>query len=119
MRIIKSQDGTPRFTLKIETRVSAYDMAVHLINRLQYEEGMSAHHRDDETTEMRDVRLENNIKALMSGMTQSQIMNKVRDSILFGGQENPHYAVGDSGYSVAVDFLTGYLTRKYRGFSAI
>jgi len=118
MRITKSQDGVPRFTLKVETRISAYDMAVHLINRLQYEEGMSTYLKDDETTAMRDLRLENRIKDLMSSLSQAEIVEKVRDSILLNGESNPHYTISDGGYATAVDFLEGYLVRKYKGFSA-
>lgn len=115
-RITMSEDGIPRFTLKIEVRISAYDMAVHLMSRLQYEEGMNASCKDDETTRDRDERLENKIKALMSSFSSKKVLEMVSDSIEHYGVENPHYSVSDAGYATAVDFLCGYLTRKYPGF---
>lgn len=118
-RITKSKDGIPRITLKLETRLGAYDMAVHIISRLRYESDMNSWLKDNETTEERDKRIENAIKSKMSGMSDKQILDLISDSILLDGTENPYYSVSDDGYSAAVDFLTGYLTRKYRGFADV
>lgn len=116
MKITKSQDGIPRISLKLESRLSAYDLAVHLMNRLQYDPEMSSNAKDDETTADRDLRLENAIKSKMASLSQKEMLDLVRDSVLISGEENPHYTVSDGGYATAVDFLTGYLTRKYKGF---
>jgi len=117
VRINNSQDGIPRFAIKIETRVSAYDMAVHLINRFRLKGGMNSTCKNDESTMMRNERLENRIKDLMAGLSQAEVIEMVRESILQDGVEVPHYSVGDDGYSTAVDFLQGLLERKYKGFA--
>lgn len=116
-RINMSQDGIPRFTLKIETRISSHDMAVHLINRFQYLEGMDGQVRLDETTNQRDERLENSIKNIMSSYSTSKLLETVEESILFDGLDTPHYTVSDNGYSKAVEFLQGYLERRFKGFA--
>jgi hypothetical protein len=118
-RITMSEDGIPRFTLKIEVRISAYDMAVHLMSRFQYKPNMSSSCKDDETTLDRDLRLEKNIKVLMGVTTHKELIDMVSDSIEHYGVESPHYSVSDAGYGTAVDFLCGYLTRKYPSFQKI
>jgi hypothetical protein len=116
-KITISNDGIPRLTLKIETRIGAYDMAVHLISRLRYEADMSPFSKDDETLEDRDARIENFLKAKLSSMKDGEILEMVQDSILNDGSESPYYAVSDEGYGKAVNFLTDYLVRKYKGFA--
>lgn len=118
-RITNSQDGIPRLTLKLETCLSAYDLAVHLICRFKYEIEMDTHFRVGETFEQRDLRIENFLKSKLASMSSKQILDEVAESILNDGTENPHYHVSDQGYSEAVSFLTGYLTRKYKGFQKV
>ncbi len=118
-KITKSMDGIPRFTLKLEARIGAYDMAVHVINKLKYRENMSNSLMGDETMEERDQRIENRIKYEMSGMSDQEILEILRDSLISYGDQSPYYQVSDEGYSKAVDFLTGYFTRKYKGFQKV
>ena len=115
-KITMSKDGIPRITLKLETRLAARDMAVHLINSLRFGEGMSTWTSDDETLADRDLRIENAIKARLSEMSDKEILEKISDSILSYGTESAYYTVSDEGYDNAADFLTGYLIRKYKGF---
>ena len=91
-------------------------MAVHLINRFRYRDGMGAMTMN-ETREQYDSRIENQLKATMSELSEKEILETVRESVLLDGTENPHYIVSDQGYSAAVEFLKGYLARKYKKFA--
>lgn len=118
-RITQSEDGIPRITMKIEVRLSAHDMAVHLIDRLQYEIDMYI--RTDETVKERNERIENSLKNAMSGLSDKRILDLIQTSIELDGLEHPHYNSSQGtgcGIEVAVDFLTGYLQRKYKGFQS-
>jgi len=119
MRITNSKDEVPRFTLKLETRVCVREFAVHLINRWRYEPGMSSHFDLDETNETHQERIENNLKALVASHTTKDLLEVVRDSIISDGTETPHYSVSDNGYSEAVDFLEGLLSRRFTKFGVI
>lgn len=118
-KITMSIDGLPRFSLNIEHRISAYDMAIFLMIQFRREEGMSITPRDHETLADRDERIENRIKDLMSGSSDAKLLSIVEDTIQTYGTESPHYTVSDEGYGTATDFLTGYLIRKYKGFQKL
>ena len=115
-KITKSQDGIPRISLKVEVRLGAYDMAVHIINFMRFNPELSDFVRNDETLDDRRNRIENYLKCKLSGLSSKQILEIISDSIYSDGTERPHYAVAENNLNEAVDFLTGYLTRKYKGF---
>lgn len=115
-KITESRDGIPRLDLSIKYRLGAYDMAVHIINRIKYGKEMDTTPKDHETCEMRDERIENAVKDFMAGKNSKEILEIVSDSIDNDGTNSPYYSVSDEGYDKAVDFLTGYLKRRYKGF---
>lgn len=116
-KITMSKDGIPRFNLKLETRIGARDMAVHIIVSLRWEPEMRTEPADDETTDSRDARIEKYLKTKLNSMKDREIINMVKESIISDGIENPDYTVSDEGYSKAADFLTDYLVKRYPGFA--
>lgn len=116
MRITQSKDGLPRFTLKVETRVSLYDMAIYLLTAWRFETDLQTHYRPDETNETFQSRIENRLKDLMASSTSKELLSAVRDVILVDGTETPHYTVSDGGLGDHTDFLCGLLSRRFTRF---
>lgn len=116
MKVTNSVDGIPRITLRVETRLSAYDIAIHLICGCAYEEGMQSFPYTNETLEQYESRLESAIKRVVSKLSEKEILDKVRDNILLSGTETPVYRVADEGFSNLALFLEGYIVERFKGF---
>jgi hypothetical protein len=113
-KVTKSQDGLPRMTLKLEARVSLYDLATFLMIRFMYEIPQLG---IDDTIEKHKKDSEKWLRKRLKAMTNKQILDTVREVVLSDGQETPSYTVGDSGLSEACDVLTGLLSKRFKGFS--
>lgn len=112
----ESKDGLPRMTIKMEARLSLWEMSVlyaysikHSIPYLMSEDSIESHR----------IKVMQFVHKDMNNKSKSAILDSIRDSILVSGTENPHYAVADDkSLDLAVVFVQDYLAKKF-GYSHV
>jgi len=107
----ESKDGMPRMTVKMEARLSLWEMAVLYAYSIKHSVPYLS---SDDTMENHRTKLIQFVHADLDKKTKSAILDAIRDSILASGTENTQYAVADDkSLDLVTVLVQDYLVKKF------